>query len=236
MTMTRDDVPDVVSGLLGGRPVRWASPELACGDYDGRERTLDVFLADPAEQLPLLRIVRPIRRELEVAAGGPIIMIFHTPSETRRLYPDLDVPMVIGVSMYASQAPYLVRIPGLTRPPRLSIGSSCPESRSRNRWKGTQHEAGEDTAGFQSILELRHHHQDRPGTALGVRGRRRSVARDALGPLATGSNRGPGQPESFRGSPGENDPEQRRGCPGERGEGSPSGSAQRAGSSRSRSA
>jgi hypothetical protein len=71
---------------MDGRPVRWADPERLVGDYDGRERTLEVFNADAAEQRPLIRRLRPLRQELESALGGPVVVIFHTTAESARLY------------------------------------------------------------------------------------------------------------------------------------------------------
>jgi hypothetical protein len=56
------------------------------GDYDGRDRTLEVFNADSGEQRDLLRRLRPIRSELEPIVGGSVIVIFHTRSESARLY------------------------------------------------------------------------------------------------------------------------------------------------------
>jgi len=88
----RAAVPAKVSRLFGGRPARWAVGVI--GDYDGRERTLDVFLADAADQLELLRLLRPSRAEFERVAGGPIIVIFHTRAETKRLYPEMAMPEV----------------------------------------------------------------------------------------------------------------------------------------------
>lgn len=82
----RDAVALRVSELLNGRPVRWARNVV--GDYDGRDRTLEVFNADPREQRELLRWFRPVREELETAVGGPIIIVFHTRSESARLYAD----------------------------------------------------------------------------------------------------------------------------------------------------
>jgi hypothetical protein len=72
--------------VLDGRPVRWANQPP--GDYDGRERTLEVFNADAAEQRELMRKLRPLRGELEQAAGGPVVIVFHTRKESARLYPD----------------------------------------------------------------------------------------------------------------------------------------------------
>ena len=86
MTITRDNIPQVVSNLLGDRPTRWASGTV--GDYDGRERTLEVFEADAAEQLALLRQLRPVRSELHGAAGGPLVIVFHTRAESERLHRD----------------------------------------------------------------------------------------------------------------------------------------------------
>ncbi len=58
-------------------------------DYDGRERTLEVFDADAHEQLALRTRLRPLLNELEVALGGSIVIIFHTRRETARLYSDI---------------------------------------------------------------------------------------------------------------------------------------------------
>ncbi len=77
--ITRDDVPFYVSVLMGDRPVRWAPPELRRGDYDGRECTLEVFLADAREQLGLLEAIgEDDWAKIEAAAGGPVVYIFHT--------------------------------------------------------------------------------------------------------------------------------------------------------------
>lgn len=86
MTMERDTWPKKLSELMAGRPVRWAEPAHLVGDYDGRERTLEVFNADAKDQRALLRRLRPVRKELESAAGGAVIVIFHTTAESTRLY------------------------------------------------------------------------------------------------------------------------------------------------------
>ena len=88
MVITRDDIAQRVAKILE-RPARWASASHGLGDYDGRERTLEVFNAAACDQRALLRTLRPHRSDLEQAAGGPLIIIFHTPSETRRLYADV---------------------------------------------------------------------------------------------------------------------------------------------------
>lgn len=85
----REDIPRFISRLLDNRPVRWMPPECAIGDFDGRARALEVFNADPGEQRALLRRLRHDRPAIEHAAGGPVLVIFHTSSETRRLYPDV---------------------------------------------------------------------------------------------------------------------------------------------------
>jgi hypothetical protein len=86
MMMNRDDIAKQVSMLLGDRPVRWLPRERLLVDFDGSSRTLEVFNADPGEQRALLRVLRPHRAALETAASGPIVVIFHTTSETQRLY------------------------------------------------------------------------------------------------------------------------------------------------------
>lgn len=86
MRLDRKAVPVRVSDLLDRRPVRWG--ELV-GDYDGRERTLEIFDADANEQRGLLRRLRPVREALDEAAGGPIVFVFHTRAESRRLYAEV---------------------------------------------------------------------------------------------------------------------------------------------------
>jgi hypothetical protein len=85
---TRQDLLPGISAVFEGRPVRWAEPH-ALGDYDGRDRTLEVFNADAREQLGLLTRFRPLRPDVEAVAGGPVIVIFHTTRETARLYADV---------------------------------------------------------------------------------------------------------------------------------------------------
>jgi len=82
----RAEILQRIAELLDGRPVRWADPSRFIGDYDGRDRTLEVFNADAHEQRGLLRSMRPIREELEAMAGGPVVVIFHTRAESSRLH------------------------------------------------------------------------------------------------------------------------------------------------------
>jgi hypothetical protein len=84
----RDEWLPRLREVFGGRPVAWAGSR-AVGDYDGRERTLDVFNADARDQLNLLTRFRGLRPEIEAALGGPIIVLFHTTAETTRLYPEI---------------------------------------------------------------------------------------------------------------------------------------------------
>ena len=88
MKAREDFVPRLVL-LFDGRPVRWAGPPQTLGDYDGNDRTLEVFNADASEQLELLRKLRPMRAELESVAGGSVIVIFHTRKESARLYSEV---------------------------------------------------------------------------------------------------------------------------------------------------
>jgi hypothetical protein len=82
----REQLARKISFLMGERPVRWADQRRFLGDYDGRDRTLEVFNADPLEQRDLVRRMRPLRHELEEVAEGPVVIIFHTRSESARLY------------------------------------------------------------------------------------------------------------------------------------------------------
>lgn len=82
-------VPRWISEVLGGRIVRWAPPGQLVGDYDGRERTIEVFHVPAREQRQCLWMIRSIRARIEPLVGGPITVIFHTPGETERLYSDV---------------------------------------------------------------------------------------------------------------------------------------------------
>lgn len=84
---SREEVPARVAEIVGRR-ARWAPPGRCVAGYDGCERTLEIFDADAGDQLALLRALRAERGELERAAGGPLVVLFHTSSETRRLYDD----------------------------------------------------------------------------------------------------------------------------------------------------
>jgi len=86
MTSQREIWAKRVRDIMDGRPVRWAEARNLIGDFDGRERTLEVFNADAKDQRQLLRRLRPVREDLERAAGGPTIIIFHTSAESSRLY------------------------------------------------------------------------------------------------------------------------------------------------------
>jgi hypothetical protein len=78
----REDVLPRLVTLLDGRPVRWAEPPQNVGDYDGRDRTLEVFNADSGEQRELLRRLRPVRPEIEAIVGGSVVVVFHTRNES----------------------------------------------------------------------------------------------------------------------------------------------------------
>jgi hypothetical protein len=81
--MRRALVPLHISRLLGGRPVRWASGGRNIGDFDGRDRALEVFNADPGEQRALLDAIDAGRAPLEAATGGPLVVIFHSVKQSR---------------------------------------------------------------------------------------------------------------------------------------------------------
>jgi hypothetical protein len=85
----RDEWLPRLRDVFGGRPVAWAGSR-AVSDHDGRERTLDVFNTDARDQLELLTRFRGLRSGIEAALGGPIIVLFHTTSETTRLYPEMQ--------------------------------------------------------------------------------------------------------------------------------------------------
>ncbi len=87
--MKREQVPGFVSRIVGRRPVRWLPPERLVGDYDGRDGTLQVFEADARDQRHLLEIIDQHRAMLEEAAGGPLVVIFHSVRQSKERYGDV---------------------------------------------------------------------------------------------------------------------------------------------------
>ena len=81
--MKRERVPFFISRIVGWRPARWATP---VGDYDGREQTLHVFNADLGDQRRLLAEIDMNKKALEEAAGGPLIIVFHSVRQTEERY------------------------------------------------------------------------------------------------------------------------------------------------------
>lgn len=79
-------VVEVARKVVGDKPLRWASPGSAIGDFEGRERVLEVFHVAAAEQRPLARAFWAVREELRDAGGGPVVTVFHTPRESRRVH------------------------------------------------------------------------------------------------------------------------------------------------------
>lgn len=68
--------------------MRWTPKERLVGDYDGRERTLEVFNANARDQLQLRTRLRPIREAIESACGGSLVIIFHSEEQSASRYAD----------------------------------------------------------------------------------------------------------------------------------------------------
>jgi hypothetical protein len=81
--MTIEDVPAVVAQLLR-RPARWAPEQALLGEYDGHERTLQVFNTELRDQLRLLEELEQYRPWLERSAGGPIVAMFFSVKQSLR--------------------------------------------------------------------------------------------------------------------------------------------------------
>ena len=86
--MSRELVPFLVSRLVGWRPVRWTPGRRVVGDYDGRERTIEVFNAEPADQRGLLSAIKKERDLLAKTAGGPLVVVFHSVRQSKERYAD----------------------------------------------------------------------------------------------------------------------------------------------------
>jgi len=83
--MTKQEIPYLISKLIGDRPVRWAE---VTGNYDGNDRTIEVFETDVEDQRLLFKKLRSLREQSEENIGGPLVIIFHTKQESKRLYQD----------------------------------------------------------------------------------------------------------------------------------------------------
>lgn len=81
--MTREEVPAFVTSVLR-RDARWAEATELLVAYDGHQRTMLVFEVEAREQMQMLEAVHPHQPALEAAAGGPIVFIFFTASQTQR--------------------------------------------------------------------------------------------------------------------------------------------------------
>jgi hypothetical protein len=94
--MNRASIPFVVSSLIDGRPVRWGRSVF---HYDGCDRTLQVFNADVQDQLELRKRIDTRREELQEAAGGPLVIIFHSVKQSAERYGDFiaSFPKVVDV-------------------------------------------------------------------------------------------------------------------------------------------
>jgi len=112
---SRQDIPRIVSALLGRRPVRWAPMESCLADFDGWANTLEVFNADPGEQRRLLAGLRARREELDQLAGGRIVFVFHTCRESARLYGDFMTSFQLEPRLLEAP-PNLVKLPCLDVP------------------------------------------------------------------------------------------------------------------------
>jgi hypothetical protein len=108
--MKREHVPVVVSGLIGGRPARWAPAERMVGDFDGRDRTLEVFNANVADQRASLEAIDRDRARLEEAAGGPLVIIFHSVRQSEARYGEF-------LAAFERSFPRVIEAPTVLTPP-----------------------------------------------------------------------------------------------------------------------
>ena len=83
--MSKQDIPHFISKIIK-RPVRWAKP---IGDYEGRERTIEVFNADLQDQLSLLKEINKHKDQINKIVDGPLVVVFHSVKQTKERYADL---------------------------------------------------------------------------------------------------------------------------------------------------
>lgn len=68
------------------RPVRWADSSTTLGDFDARGAALEIFDVAARDELNLLRVLRSAREWAKSLLARPVVIVFHTPQETDRLY------------------------------------------------------------------------------------------------------------------------------------------------------
>jgi len=73
--LSKADVPSEVTRVLE-RPARWAPAGSYLPAYDGHDRTLQVQCVNSQDGLACLERLEPYRKNLERAAGGPLVIIY----------------------------------------------------------------------------------------------------------------------------------------------------------------
>ena len=66
--------------------IRWTDDRTSRGDFDGRERSIEIFDVPVSQQRALHRRLSDVRKKAAEILGGPVVVLFHSPAETRRHY------------------------------------------------------------------------------------------------------------------------------------------------------
>jgi hypothetical protein len=82
----RAEVLRIFSEAAQPATVRWTDDRTSYGDFEGRERSIEVFNVPVSKQRTLHRELRNVRRRAAEILGGPVVVLFHSPEATRRHY------------------------------------------------------------------------------------------------------------------------------------------------------
>jgi hypothetical protein len=82
----RAEVLRIFSEAAEPATVRWTDARTSEGDFDGRERSIEVFNVPASQQRNLHRQLKDVRRRAAEILGGPVVVLFHSPEATRRHY------------------------------------------------------------------------------------------------------------------------------------------------------
>jgi hypothetical protein len=106
----RAEVLGLFRASLRTELVRWTDEETSRGDFDGRERSIEVFNVPASQQRTLHRQLKDVRKRAAEILGGPVVVLFHSPEATRRYYqwvlrPEAQIWGSTFVSAFALRVP-----------------------------------------------------------------------------------------------------------------------------------
>ena len=89
MSVTRSQIPRLISSKLDGRPARWVPAGRLVGDFNGRDRTIEVFNAEVPDRMSLLEKLEGDLGEIEEVLGAPLVVLYFTRAQTEVYAPEM---------------------------------------------------------------------------------------------------------------------------------------------------